>query len=1465
MDATSPRWREMTVSEYPWERDALAFVRGRLPDVEPYRVWSNFEFLADDGSINEVDLLALTPKGFFLVEIKSAPGVVTGDQGTWTWRSEGRTRTLDNPLLLANRKAKKLAALLRRQPALQPVRSPFLEAHVFLSHEAVECRLPEALRDRVHLRDAGAGSGERPGIAAALMRFGAGTPPRRRLDRPLARALDRALEEAGIRPSQAARRVGDYRLDELLLEGPGYQDWTARHVAIESERARVRIYGAPRGISEEARAARRRAAQREYRILQDVRHDGILAAKAYTDHALGPALVFAHRDGAQRFDHWLAERAERLDVDVRLHLLRQVAEAVRHAHAKRLVHRALSPQSLLVLDPAAALPRVRICNWQTGARRAADTGPAGGPATSGASRLGDLIEDAAWIYLAPEAVTDHGAPAEQSDVFSLGALAYHLFSGRPPASSLLEMTERLRMEQGLRISSVLDGAGERLQRLVQDATHPEVTMRLESVAGFLQRLDEVEDELTAPEVRARPDPVEARQGDELEHGFVVRRRLGKGSTALALLVERGGREQVLKVALSPAENDRLEAEADVLRRLRHQSIVELHDVLGFGDRVGLLLARAGRETLADRLRAEGRLHLELLERFGEDLLAAVDWLEQQGIPHRDVKPENLGVAMVGSQMHLVLFDFSLARTPAANVRAGTRPYLDPFLALRRPPRWDTHAERFAAAVTLYEMASGALPRWGDGQSEPAVLDCEAAVDADAFEPAVREGLTAFFGRALRRDFRARFDNAQEMLRAWRQVFLAAARPETDPDPAQPAPAPAVAVGEATLDTLLGPLGLSARGLHAAERMNVRTVRELLRFPLIQVNRMRGVGSRTRRELTTLARRLAARFPDAAAAPKTAPAGESGAAPATAARASVDALQRLLLPAGRTGRTQRDAGRLAVLLGLDGGAGDDGGGAARGPRAPSGRGPDGSGGGDGSAVAPGFLRLASPGDGGAGGSAAAAPWPSQSDAARALGIAPAGISHALARARRRWSREAAFTRLRHDVVELLEAHGGVMTVRELADALLAQRGSVQAEPVRSRHAAACVRAAAEVEGHLAGPRWIVRRIGGPGGALIARDALDEPGAPRIDGAKLADFAERLGRTADELAQRDPLPSPARALEALLAVPAPAGVEPPPPNRLPALAAAASDGAALSRRSELYPRGMAPARTLKLALGALAGAPTLDPEAIRKRVAGRFADAAPLPDRPALDALLIEAGSGLRWNAAAAGGRGAYEAPPLRTFVTVSAGTGRTRTSGARRAADAPAAPWGAGDDFEQRLRRALEQQAFLALTVAPRRLAEAERALAAAFAVDVRGFDALLIRHMREAARDAGADWDVVLRADRQPRDGADWATLLRLVEHRALPRVRAELAAAPRTVLLTNLGLLARYGRMTFLDALRDAAGRADGPPGVWLLAPNDEQEARPMIDGRPVPVFTAAQWARVPREWLAARRSAAGAGEAAP
>ena len=33
------RWVEVTESEYPWEREALGYLRERLPDTEPFRAW----------------------------------------------------------------------------------------------------------------------------------------------------------------------------------------------------------------------------------------------------------------------------------------------------------------------------------------------------------------------------------------------------------------------------------------------------------------------------------------------------------------------------------------------------------------------------------------------------------------------------------------------------------------------------------------------------------------------------------------------------------------------------------------------------------------------------------------------------------------------------------------------------------------------------------------------------------------------------------------------------------------------------------------------------------------------------------------------------------------------------------------------------------------------------------------------------------------------------------------------------------------------------------------------------------------------------------------------------------------------------------------------------------------------------------------------------------------------------------
>src|SRR5829696_4765857 len=165
-------WRIITPSRYEWERAALDFIREGLPDHDPYRAWANFEFQAADGAIYEVDLLVLTRQGFWLVEIKSRPGRVEGDAGTWTWTDrEGRRSSVDNPVLLANRKARALSSLLKGRMATQKVAPPWLDALVFLSDAEIQCDLQGAARYRVCLADRPAGDGRpaRPGILAALV------------------------------------------------------------------------------------------------------------------------------------------------------------------------------------------------------------------------------------------------------------------------------------------------------------------------------------------------------------------------------------------------------------------------------------------------------------------------------------------------------------------------------------------------------------------------------------------------------------------------------------------------------------------------------------------------------------------------------------------------------------------------------------------------------------------------------------------------------------------------------------------------------------------------------------------------------------------------------------------------------------------------------------------------------------------------------------------------------------------------------------------------------------------------------------------------------------------------------------------------------------------------------------------------------------------------------------------------
>ncbi|MEF8723740.1 MAG: BREX system serine/threonine kinase PglW [Candidatus Accumulibacter delftensis] len=1408
MPMSLSRWQAVAQSQFAWEREALDWLRKQLPDREPWHAWTNFEFIDEEGKVNEVDALILTPAGLFLIEIKSRPGVVAGDAHTWLWVTDGRERACDNPLILANRKSKRLASLLRRQSSVfkAKLRLPFVEPLIFLSATSLDCKLDGTARSGTYLRGQPDSESD-TGIIDALQN---GTASGRamqlgRVDHQHARVLARAMAEAGIRPSNKHRKVADYQLGALLSEGGAYQDWEGTHTAMEAVRRRIRIYTVAAAATADARKSLVRQAQREFQILEGIDHPGIIKVKDYQDSELGPALIFDHDPRAIRLDFLLREggqqRGQQLNVDQRLQIVRDLAETLKHAHQKRLYHRALCPQSILVQDVAGATPRPRIMNWQTGTREGTQGSDSVDPArrtVGGTMHVEEYVEDPGLVYLAPETSQSEAQHGPSLDVFSLGAITYHVFSGRPPASSVLDLAEKLRIGQGLRLSDVLDGCGKQLQDLIQYSTHPDVMGRYGSIDEFLQDLDKVVDELTTPEPEATVDPADAKPEERIEGGFTVIRKMGRGSSADVLLVREDARseELILKVALDASLNDRLGAEGEALAKLRHPNIVEWQRTLTVNGRTALLMHQAGEKTLAFGIREEARPSLDLLQRFGEQLIQAVDYLDQQGVPHRDIKPDNIGMSQAGSRgkLQLVLFDFSLTSSSAENIAAGTHPYLDPFLSLRKPARWDLQAERFALAVTLHEMLTGVLPRWGDGKTQPSMLDCEATLASERFDPLLRDAFTTFFAKALNRNPQHRFDNAEAMLRDWRYIFEAGASASQ-----QSADLFDAVARLATASTNMAELGYSVEAQNVLEAMAIHNARELLAVDRVRFRYLRGVGDRIRKEIRLKAKALAAIRPDLVQGRPTLHEVDDDAAAAGAI--SVNELAAQLLPRRPAGDDRVEEAALAIYLGLE------------------------------------EAEASTP--------CTPAPlWTPLGVAAKALAIDRNELSAALLKARERWLKTPQLTELRNHFESLLSTQGGVMTVPELASALLAMRGCAsQDDAERMRLATAVVRACCEAEAHLERLRF---------------QEFEHRPLPLIAiSAQLAEYARRLGASADACAQAEPLLTPQRALETLQSVPAPEANPALSAQRLLRLATAAALRAALSSRQEIYPRGMAASLALHQSLGALMGVRFLKPKDVQDRVAGRYPEAQPLPRRPLLDTLLADVGALLVWSDDAPAGPGYL---PSTQGLGPSAGS-TTQYSRATTAMERglPAADTGANETsaaaieaekLEERLAHAQKAGGFLVLTVEPRLAHPVETELLRRFGRQRVSFETLMLKALREQAAALKVNWNVVLMADAATPapSSSDWSRLMRLV-HKALPQVKQALLEATAPVLLVNSGLLARYDLMPLITDLRDEVGRPGKLASLWMLLPM-AATGLPTIDDVPVPVITSSQWANVPVAW---------------
>ncbi|WP_344779988.1 protein kinase domain-containing protein [Microbacterium kribbense] len=832
------------------EAEALAKVHEMLPDDGVARAWANVTFTDDAGRLNEVDALLLTRAGLFVIELKGWNGQISGNQHEWI--HAGRRQA--NPRILANAKAKRLASVLKdlAYKAGAPARTvPFVSEAIVLHGRDLTVSLDQFGAEHVWALDGFHIKG-----LGAYTRFSdfLKAPETNPIDLPRAKAIDALMNAAGLMPRVKQRMIGQYALDtsEVLGEGPGWQDFLVTHPAAETRR-RIRLFPYPKGADRATRLDIDRRAQREFRLTDGISHPGIVGPQELFVTEEGSALVFAYDRDELSLADYLAAHTDDLTYDARERLVQDLIELVRFAHTQRLTHRALSPLSVRVKASANEPVRIRIRDWDL-ARRTESGTDSSTVVSRGITDLVGVVDTWALLYLAPETLRGATPASSQTlDVYGVGAVAFTMLTGQPPAVNLAAFESLVASgAKGLDPRAVTPQVSDLVAGVIIAATAFEEIHRLLDIVSVQSQFEQARADVAPKSVPALTDPLDASTGEIVGERFEIVRRRGSGSTGVALEVvdydtERHG--DILKLAKDDAAAARLMVEASILDRLDHPRIVKrLDGTLTVGTRQGLLMTDAGIETLADRIRLEGRATIEQLERYGGDLFDALAHLAERGVFHRDIKPSNLAVKPdPGSRKpHLTLFDFSLAEEPLANIRSGSRPYLDPYLGTGDRRQYDSAAERFAASATLFELATGDPVWWESGDAPASAADAP-IVQASMFDSGVSDGLVTFFRTALAPDAKQRHATLESMRAAWVHAFPAAVADEGAVE-ANDAKAAAT-----TLDTALADSGLSARALSAVARVNVTTVGELLGVPPMAINQIRGSGEQVRREISARVR------------------------------------------------------------------------------------------------------------------------------------------------------------------------------------------------------------------------------------------------------------------------------------------------------------------------------------------------------------------------------------------------------------------------------------------------------------------------------------------------------------------------------------------------------------------------------------------------------------------------------------
>jgi len=209
--------------------------------------------------------------------------------------------------------------------------------------------------------------------------------------------------------------------------------------------------------------------------------------------------------------------------------------------------------------------------------------------------------------------------------------------------------------------------------------------------------------------------------------------------------------------------DRFKREEGIGEKLNHPRVMRVY---GGEERSRIYMVMEWCEgRLLRQILDEGRISQDRAIRITTAVLEALQYIHDNGVVHRDMKPENV---MVDANDNVKLIDFGIAsdagarRLTYANITAtlGTPNYISPEQV--KGKRGDGRSDIYAIGVMLYELLTGKMPF--TGASPMQVMNdrlLNYPVPPAVLNPAISPQLQEVIYRALERDPKNRYAKAGE--------------------------------------------------------------------------------------------------------------------------------------------------------------------------------------------------------------------------------------------------------------------------------------------------------------------------------------------------------------------------------------------------------------------------------------------------------------------------------------------------------------------------------------------------------------------------------------------------------------------------------------------------------------------------------------------------------------------------------